>query len=150
MDTHKKTFTKRLIVIFAITISCSILFSPLYFIIVLPPADFHITEVTLSSNLSEGDAYTEPIPKFSKDSKKIYLHIVAEGIFGSNLGGASMLVKWYYGSEQIASNYFRVDPASPAVAWLDSPEGGVFRPGKYTVKLFIHTTLIRTLEFEIE
>jgi hypothetical protein len=150
LDIHKITLIKRLIVIFAITIFSSTLFCFWYSIIVLPPGGIHIREVILSSNLSESDTSTEPIPKFSEDSKKIYCYIVAEGVFGFNLGGATMLAKWYYGSEQIASNYFRVDTTSPAVVWLDSPEGGTFRPGKYTVKLFIHTTLVRTLEFEIE
>jgi len=108
----------------------------------------YIEDVVLTSALDSVGWPVDRISRISSANKRIYCFINFRGIFGLPMGGA-VLVRWYYGSEQIKGDYFHTN-SEPAILWLEPPKNETFRPGHYRIEIFINQTLIRTVEFEVE
>jgi len=123
----------------------------------IPDLYTQVTGRSLGINLEQVELASAPrytrieggIYHFDRRTLRIDCQIVATGALGLAANGR-VLVKWYYGSEQLTSHYIGVKNDNPIVVWLEPGYRKSFRPGKYTVEIYLNKTLVKTIEFEIE
>jgi hypothetical protein len=87
---------------------------------------------------------------FRQTDKGIYCTItIGNGIIGLPTS-ATLVAKWYFGSEQVTAHFFETRSNEPITIWLEPPSGQGFQPGEYKLQIYTQQKLIETVEFEVE
>ena len=144
----KMQFKQWFIIFITASVACVMLVL-LYTIVTNQPNGMRVEEIVLTSDPNQANSVADQVYYFDRDVPRIYCQIVTKGVFGLPRS-ARMLVKWYYGSEQLTSHYFEADTRNPALVWLEPGEREMFYPGKYAVEIYIDRTLVNTVEFKID
>lgn len=114
------------------------------------PGGIYLKEIRVGSELDATGLPLAQAAPFSQSNDRIYCSItIGEGLIGLSTS-ATLVVKWYKGSEQITATYLEARSKEPVVIWLEPPSGENFRRGIYTAEIFTQQELLKTIEFEIE
>jgi hypothetical protein len=108
----------------------------------------YLEDVVLTSKLDASGWPIDQVSSFSSTIDRIYCFLNIRGVFGLPMGGV-IVVKWYYGPEQIRAHYFDTN-SKPAILWIEPRNNEDFRLGHYTIEVFINQKLVRSVEFEIQ
>jgi hypothetical protein len=122
------------------------------YVLVSPQVGNSDTKIVLTSGISDENLPIDNIHIFSQDIQRIYCYIDLRGFFGQRLH-KTLLVKWYYGSEQFASHYFTTASDHPSIIWIEPSNGETFQQGNYRVEIFSPASLpywAETIMFQVQ
>lgn len=108
------------------------------------PQDIYLTTIIDNQGMP-----INPSTTFRAETSQIYCIVTSTGQFGAPWG-ATIIVRWYYESEEIATNVFDIVAGRPAVASLYPPTNKPFRQGNYSVQVFIKNHLVEIIDFEVQ